>query len=138
MADKIPFELVSPERLLFSEAVEMVVIPGTEGNFGVLPGHSPFASTVRADLIEIYEGGQITRRIFVAGGFAEVTPERVTVLADEAAPLDQLNREAVERRIKALEEDIRDTADEAARTTAQARLGIEQAKLAALVRAGSH
>lgn len=138
MADKIPFELVSPERLLFSEAVEMVVIPGTEGNFGVLPGHSPFASTVRADLIEIYEGGQVTRRIFVAGGFAEVTPERVTVLADEAAPLDQLDREAVERRIKALEEDIRDTADEAARATAQARLGVEQAKLAALVRAGSH
>ena len=138
MADKIPFELVSPERLLFSEAVEMVVIPGAEGNFGVLPGHSPFASTVRADLIEIYEGGQVTRRIFVAGGFAEVTPERVTVLADEAASLDQLDREAIERRIKALEEDVRDLADEGARAAAQAKLGVEQAKLAAVVRAGSH
>ena len=138
MADKIPFELVSPERLLFSEAVEMVVIPGAEGNFGVLPGHSHFASTVRADLIEIYEGGQVVRRIFVAGGFAEVTPERVTVLADEAASLDQLDREAIERRIKALEEDVRDLADEGARAAAQAKLGVEQAKLAAVVRAGSH
>ncbi|MBM3541650.1 MAG: F0F1 ATP synthase subunit epsilon [Alphaproteobacteria bacterium] len=138
MADKIPFELVSPERLLFSEAVEMVVIPGAEGNFGVLPGHSPFASTVRADLIEIYEGGQVVRRIFVAGGFAEVTPERVTVLADEAASLDQLDREAIERRIKALEEDVRDLADEGARAAAQAKLGLEHAKLAAVVRAGSH
>jgi F-type H+-transporting ATPase subunit epsilon len=138
VADKIPFELVSPERLLFSESVEMVVIPGTEGNFGVLPGHSPFASTVRADLIEIYEGGQVVRRIFVAGGFAEVTPDRVTVLADEAASLDQLNREAVEARIKALEEDIRDSSEEAVKNAAQAKLAIEQAKLAALVRAGTH
>ena len=137
MADKITFELVSPERLLLSEPVEMVVIPGTEGNFGVLPGHAPFASTVRADLIEIYQDNRVTRRIFVAGGFAEVSPDRVTVLADEAVLVEEIERGAVEARIKALEDDVRDGSDEVARAAAQAKLFVEQAKLAAVIRASS-
>ena len=137
MADKITFELVSPERLLLSEPVEMVVIPGTEGNFGVLLGHSPFASTMRADLIEIYQDNRVTRRIFVAGGFAEVSPDRVTVLADEAVLVEEIERGAVEARIKALEEDVRDGTDEIARAAAQARLLVEQAKLAAVNRSAS-
>ena len=80
------FELVTPERLLISEPVEMVVVPGTEGNFGVLPGHALLISTIRPGTIEVYEGRTVTRRIFVVGGIAEVTPERCTVLADEAVP----------------------------------------------------
>ena len=64
----------------------MVVVPGTEGNFGVLPGHAPLISTIRPGTIDIYEGNAIAERIFVAGGIAEVTPERCTVLADEAMP----------------------------------------------------
>ena len=82
MAETTNFELVSPERLLLSQPVEMVVIPGAEGDIGVLPRHAPLITTLRPGAIAIYEGGKIKQRIFVAGGFAEVTPERCTVLAD--------------------------------------------------------
>ena len=68
MADKVQFELVSPEKLLLSEAVDMVVVPGTEGNFGVLPGHALFISTVRPGVIDVYEDKNISERIFVSGG----------------------------------------------------------------------
>ena len=84
MADTVEFELVAPERLLMSTPVSMVVVPGAEGDFGVLPGHAPFISPVRTGVIDVYRDGAVERRIFVSGGFAEVTPERCTVLADEA------------------------------------------------------
>jgi F-type H+-transporting ATPase subunit epsilon len=96
MADRVQFELVTPERLLLSEMVEMVVVPGTEGNFGVLPGHAPLISSIRPGTIDVYEGQSVTRRIFVVSGLAEVTPERCTVLADEALPPDELDRSAIE------------------------------------------
>jgi len=99
MADKVKFELVSPEKLLLSEEVEMVVVPGGEGNFGVLPGHALFISTVRPGVIDVYEGSQITERIFVSGGFAEVTPERCTVLANEVLAPADVKREEGERRL---------------------------------------
>ncbi len=134
MADTFEFELVSPERLLLSERAEMVVVPGTEGNFGVLPGHSPFASTVRADVIEVYENNKVKQRIFVGGGFAEVTPERLTVLADEAVPVEKLDRAAIETSIRQLEQDIGDADSEAERAPFEARLAVEQAKLAVLGR----
>lgn len=92
---KVTFELVSPERILLSEAVEMVVIPGTEGDFGVLPGHSPLISSIRPGTIRVYSGTEVTESIFVASGFAEVTPERCTVLADSAVTTASLNRDAV-------------------------------------------
>ena len=72
MAERVQFELVTPERLLLSDMVEMVVVPGTEGNFGVLPGHAPLISTIRPGMIEIYEGQTVTRQIFVVSGIAEV------------------------------------------------------------------
>ncbi|HEY3912712.1 MAG TPA: ATP synthase F1 subunit epsilon [Stellaceae bacterium] len=100
MPDRVQFELVTPERLLLSEAVEMVVVPGTEGNFGVLPGHSLLISTIRPGTIEVYEGRTVTRRIFVAGGFAEVTPESCIVLAEEAVPPDALDRAAIEAELQ--------------------------------------
>src|SRR5579862_6416415 len=83
---KIDLELVSPERLLLSEPVDMAVIPGTEGDFGVLAGHTLFISTLRPGVIDVYQGERITNRLFVGGGFAEVTETRCTVLADEAVP----------------------------------------------------
>src|ERR1700739_2432888 len=95
MADKLQFELVSPEKLLLSEPVHMVVVPGTEGNFGVLPGHALFISTVRPGVIDVYEDKTVSERIFVSGGFAEVTPEGCTVLADEVVPLGSLHRGGV-------------------------------------------
>jgi len=88
MANTVEFELVAPEELLFSESVELVVVPGAEGDFGVLPGHSPLISTLRTGVIAVYENDTVNRRIFVSGGFAEVTPERCTVLADEAVALE--------------------------------------------------
>jgi F-type H+-transporting ATPase subunit epsilon len=103
MPDRVQFELVSPERLIVSTEVEMVVVPGTEGNFGVLPGHAPLISTIRPGTIDIYEGGAITERIFIVGGIAEVTPERCTVLADEAMAPDSLDRAALEAELQTVE-----------------------------------
>lgn len=99
----IQFELVTPEALLVSQEVDMVVIPGTEGNFGVLPGHSPLISTIRPGTIDIYQGNEITERIFVVGGIAEVTPERCTVLADEAMEPDELDRGELEAELQTVE-----------------------------------
>jgi F-type H+-transporting ATPase subunit epsilon len=103
MADRVQFELVTPERLLLSEMVEMVVVPGTEGNFGVLPGHAPLISSIRPGMIDVYEGQTITRRIFVVSGIAEVTPERCTVLADEALPPEELDRVGIEAELQTIE-----------------------------------
>jgi F-type H+-transporting ATPase subunit epsilon len=93
-------ELVSPERLLLSRQVEMATIPAAEGEMGVLPGHSPMVVTLRGGLISVRENGQETARLFVGGGFAEVSPNRVTVLADEATPVAELSRALAEQRIK--------------------------------------
>ena len=92
-------ELVSPERLLLSRQVEMATIPAAEGEMGVLPGHSPMIVTLRGGIIRVRENGAETEKLFVAGGFAEVSPERVTVLADEATPLASLSKAEAERRI---------------------------------------
>jgi F-type H+-transporting ATPase subunit epsilon len=147
MADKLQFELVSPAKLLLSEAVAMVVVPGSEGNFGVLPGHALFISTVRPGVIDVYadEQNQVSERIFVAGGFAEVTPERCTVLAEEAQPLSALDRGDLEQQQKMLEATTASIRDQAARSQGAERdnalaqlAGIERqiavvaAKLAAL------
>ena len=106
MADKVEFELVLPERLLVSEGADMVVVPGEEGDFGVLPGHALFLSGVRPGTIEIYNGETISDRIFVAGGFVEVTGERCTVLAEEAVNLAEVERVSVEARISDNEQAI--------------------------------
>ena len=91
---KVAFELVSPERLLLSEDVDMVVVPGEEGDFGVLTRHAPMISTLRPGVIKVHDGGSVTEQIFVAGGFAEVTPARCTVLAQEALPVGDIDRAA--------------------------------------------
>ncbi|HBT41128.1 MAG TPA: ATP synthase F1 subunit epsilon, partial [Rhodospirillaceae bacterium] len=80
MADTIQFDLVSPTKLVASQAVDMVVVPGGEGDLGVLPGHSLLIGTVRPGVIDIHEGGKVTNSIFVAGGFVEVNPDTCTVL----------------------------------------------------------
>jgi F-type H+-transporting ATPase subunit epsilon len=103
MADRVQLELVTPERLLLSEMVEMVVVPGTEGNFGVLPGHAPLISSIRPGTIDIYEGQTVIRRIFVVSGTAEVTPERCTILADEAMAPDELDRSAIEAELQTVQ-----------------------------------
>ena len=121
MPDRVQFELVSPERLILSTEVEMVVVPGTEGNFGVLPGHAPLISTIRPGTIDIYEGGAITERIFIVGGIAEVTPERCTVLADEAMAPDSLDRTAIEAELQTVEGNLPSLRDHVARATGTER-----------------
>mgnify|MGYP003700703339 CR=1 FL=1 len=95
---KVAFELVSPERLLLSEEVDMVEVPGEEGDFGVLVRHAPLISTLRPGVIKVHDGGSVTQRIFVAGGFAEVTPQRCTVLAEEAVEVGSTPRTRPRRR----------------------------------------
>src|SRR6195952_5036296 len=95
----VSLEIVSPEKLLLSRAVEMVVIPASEGDMGVLEGHTPMIVMLRGGTIDLYEGDRITDRLFVDGGFAEVTPERCTVLANHVVPLSELNRPDAERRV---------------------------------------
>ncbi len=96
MDDTVEFELVTPERLLLSEEVDMVVIPGAEGDFGVLPGHAPMISSVRPGVVNIYEKDQISQSIFVSGGFAEVSAERCTLLAEKAMDVEDINAKDVE------------------------------------------
>ncbi len=108
MADETTlFELVSPERLLLSRQVGMVVVPGSEGLFGVLPRHAPLISTLVPGVIDVYEEGAVIDRIFIAGGFAEVTEDRCTVLAEAAVPVDEIDLAATERRIVDLGEELK-------------------------------
>ena len=132
MPDMVEFELVSPEKLLVSESVEMVVVPGAEGDFGVLPGHSAVVSSVRAGVVAVFENGAVTSRLFVSGGFAEVTPERCTVLADNAVPLGEIDRESVEKSIPDLRDEIYAARDEAEKNAAEKALAAAEAKIAVL------
>ena len=97
MADKLQFDLVSPERLLFSGQVDMVAIPGAEGDMGIMAGHAPVMATLRPGIVNIDEAGKAQQRIFVRGGFAEVTPAGLTVLAEFTVPLAELDAAALDR-----------------------------------------
>ncbi len=131
MADKTKFELVSPERLLASEDVEMVVVPGSEGDFGVLAGHAPVISTLRTGTIAVYANGAVTDRIFVAGGFAEASAERVTVLADEAVRIADIDKAAVTKDLETLRAKLGAATDDSERATLAARIAVASAKLEA-------
>lgn len=116
------FELVSPERLMFSGEVTQVDVPGEEGDFGVLAGHAPMVATIRPGVLTIHSEQTAPMMIVVRGGFAEVGPNGVTVLAQEVAPVDELDPEAIYQAIKDAQEDIADAKDEATRDKALARL----------------
>jgi len=104
MADKILFELVSPEKLLLSKAVDMVTVPGTEGYMGVMAGHSPLVSTLRAGMIDMKDEG-VDTRFFIRGGFVEINPGKVTVLAEEAIPMSEMDLAILDQRIADAQED---------------------------------
>jgi F-type H+-transporting ATPase subunit epsilon len=97
----LDLEIVSPERLLLSRPVEMVVIPAAEGEMGILAQHAPMIVLLRGGTIRIYEGNQVKEQLYVAGGFAEITPERCTVLANEAIPVADVSRAEADRRLAA-------------------------------------
>jgi F-type H+-transporting ATPase subunit epsilon len=129
MADKVAFELVSPEKLLFSGEVDMVVLPAEEGDMGVMPGHAPVIATMRPGTICVYNGTTVEQRLFVASGFVEVTQERCTVLADAATPVEDIDIAAAESRVKDLDEDVSTAKDDAEKAAAEAALVIAQAEL---------
>lgn len=107
MADKLQFNLVSPERELMSAQVDQVDIPATEGWIGVLPNHSPLMTTLAPGMVRIVDGGEETK-IFVRGGFAEISPAGLTLLAEEAAPAKELDAAAIAARVKDAQEDLND------------------------------
>ena len=104
MTAKIAFDLVSPERLLLSRQVDMVTVPGTEGYMGVIAGHAPLVSTLRAGMIDMQDDG-VDTRFFIRGGFAEINPGKITVLAEEAIPFSDLDIAVLDQRIADAQED---------------------------------
>jgi F-type H+-transporting ATPase subunit epsilon len=135
-AEQVEFELVSPEKLLLSEQVAMVVVPGAEGDFGVLPRHAPLISSLRVGVISVYRDKrhEVSEKIFVDGGFAEVTPERCTVLAEQAIPLGEIDKAEVEQQLKDAREDLKDASGEAERIAAQRAVARYEGMLDAVAR----
>src|SRR5262245_34831468 len=126
------FELVSPEKLLFSGEVSQVDVPGEEGEFGVLADHAPYVATLKPGVLTIYRDGG-TLRVVVRGGFAEVAPGgNLTVLAEQAVPVDEIDPDMIAQAIQDTEEDIADATDDVARDKARERLGQLQTLKAAL------
>ena len=121
MAEPFQFELVSPERQLMSEPVEQVVVPGSEGYFTVLKGHAPFMSTMKPGVVDVINGNE-TFRIFVRGGFADVSPAGLTILAEQAIPLDEVDAAMLAQEVKNAEEDLADAKDGTTRDAAETRL----------------
>ena len=130
MTDTVEFELVSPSRLLTSLPVSMVVVPGAEGDIGVLPGHSPLICTVRPGVIKVTEDDKVTEEIFVAGGFCEVSPERCTVLAEEAVHIGDIDASEANARLESAEQAVA-AADDADKEKAEAERRIAEAMVAA-------
>ena len=127
MADKILFELVCPTKQLVSSPVDMVVVPGAKGDFGAMERHAPMISSVRPGVIDVHDGGKIADRIFVAGGFAEVTEERVTVLADEALPVAELTKDMAVARLEAAKSALADARSDHDRVAAERQMAIAAA-----------
>jgi F-type H+-transporting ATPase subunit epsilon len=118
-AEKIAFDLVSPEKLLLSVQADMVTIPGTEGYIGVMAGHAATVTTLRAGMIDVQSNGQ-DERYFIRGGFAEINASKITVLADEAIPMTEIDLAVLDQRIfDAQEDELAATTDAARQKAAQ-------------------
>jgi len=132
MADMVEFELVSPQRLVKSQEVDMVVVPCAEGDIGVLPGHTPLIATVRPGVVDIHEGGKVTETLFVSGGFVEVTPERCTLLAEEASAVGDLKQDEAQARLDAAEKALSKVSSDLEKAHAEAEIKIAEAMLFAM------
>ena len=134
MAEAFKFELVSPERLLVSEEVESVIIPGTEGEMTVMARHAPVMSTIKPGVVTVRPIAGAEQRFVVFGGFADILPDGCTLLAESAVAVQDIDRTDLARRISDAREDVADAKDEAARTRAEqylAHLSTLEAALAA-------
>ena len=121
MPDAFKFDLVSPERMVFSGEVEQVDVPGAEGNFGVLAHHAPLIAMLKPGILTVFGAGE-TKRIVVVGGFAEVNEQGLTVLADMAMPVEDFDRASLESQIKDAQEDVADATADAERDAAREKL----------------
>ena len=109
MDNMIPFDLVSPEQLVFNDEVGMIIIPGKEGDIGILPGHSKLLSSLRAGRVMVYgEGKKLLKSFFVSGGFVEVNPEKCILLAEEVFEMNSLDKNTIEQQIRDLENETSD------------------------------
>lgn len=126
------FELVSPERIMASEQAVMAIVPGEAGDFGVLAGHAPMLSAIRPGVVALTLPTGEIRKIFVAGGFADVTAEQCSVLVEEAQNVGELNRAAIEDSLKKLGEELTEAANDTVKANhIRHRIVIEEARLAA-------
>ena len=137
MADTIRFELVSPERLLMSDDVAQVDVPGAEGDFGVLPQHAPAIATLRAGVLMVRGPDNAKREVFVRGGFAEVRPDMLTVLAEQAIPVEEIDEATLVQEIQNAEEDVADAKDDVTRQKAETHL-TRLREVGAALRAAGH
>ena len=133
MADKLHFALVSPEKELINGEVDHVVVPGSEGEFGVSPNHAPVMAVIKPGALRIMNDGA-WRKIFVNGGFADVTPEGLTVLAEEAVDLAEVDPAQIDQELKDAQEDLRDASGEEKRMVAQRAVARAEAMRAAMAR----
>lgn len=133
IATTFNFELVSPERRVLSAPATMAVVPGSEGVFGVLPGHSALVATVRPGVVEVkLADGTEARRIFIAGGFADVTPTSCTILAEEAVNVSDLNQESLEKTLSNLSDDLTLAKDDLDRARIEKKIILVKAKIEAV------
>ena len=112
MADKLNFELVSPERMLADETCDMVVMPGEEGDLGILVEHAPIVTLLRPGVVALYQGDNVEKRFFVSGGFAEVNPKGCILLTEEGVALEDVSRDEAERRLDTARRDLADLTEE--------------------------
>ncbi|MTI44581.1 ATP synthase F1 subcomplex epsilon subunit [Roseibium hamelinense] len=122
MAELFQFELVSPERQLLSEQVVEVTVPGTDGEFGVLKNHSPFMSTIKPGILKVRKDSGAVDEYFVRGGFADVAGSGLTVLAEQAVPVSEINSEMLNQQIRNAEEDVADAKDDDTKQKAEMHL----------------
>ena len=121
----ISFDLVSPEQLLFNDEVGMIIVPGKDGDIGVLPRHSKVLSSLRSGRVMVYgENKNLLKSFFVAGGFVEINPEKCIVLAEGVNEMSDLDKSSIQQQIQELESGASDSAKE--------ELAIAQSKIAAL------
>lgn len=132
IAEKIEFELVTPDQVLVSQFADLVVVPGSEGYLGVMPGHVPLVSALKAGVVDIHQDGLVASRLFIASGIVEITRQHCTVLTEEAFPVEQLDREQLEQQSRELQEDLEQASDEAVRSELTQHLDLCREKLAAI------
>ena len=119
MAEPFQFELVSPERLLVSEQVEFVVIPGAEGEMTVMANHAPVMTTIKPGVVTVKTAAGATERYCVFGGFADILPTGCTLLAESAVAVNSIDRDNLAKRIQDAREDVADAKDDMTRTKAE-------------------